>query len=101
MAKTKTAIKTLKGDVAAAGEVFDRLAEEWERDTWKGQLTDISVGRPRITGDELVNVTFRVPRTRLDVLEAVAKQAGKTRSEYLRDALDRALVADATKQRLR
>jgi len=77
-------------------EALGRLAKEWESDTWEGQLTDITVGRPRIMGEELVNVTFRMPKSRLKIIEAIALRKGETRSEYLREAVDKALVSDST-----
>jgi len=93
MSGKKEKIITASG-VELTEQMMDRLAHEWESDTWKGRLTEITVGRPRIMGEELVNVTFRIPKSRLSILEAVAKSNGETRSEYLRKAVDKALVAD-------
>ena len=76
-------------------DTLDRLAEKWENDTWDGNLTNIQAGRPRIMGEELVNVTFRIPKSRLEAVGEMARQKGETRSQYLRQAIDRALVADA------
>ena len=77
-------------------EVLEQLAGEWESDTWSGLLTNIVVGRPRIMGEELVNVTFRIPKSRLDIIEDMARRKGVKRSEYLREAVDKALVSDAS-----
>ena len=90
----KEKIVTAKG-AELTEETMGRLADEWENDTWKGRLTEVSVGRPRIMGEELVNVTFRLPKSRLSTIEAVAKSKGETRSEYLRKAVDKALIADS------
>jgi hypothetical protein len=40
-------------------EMFDKMAAEYENDTWTGHLTKVLMGRPRISDEELVNVTFR------------------------------------------
>ena len=78
-----------------ADETLEEMAEAWEDDTWEGRLTAITAGRPRIFDEELVNVTFRIQKSRLETIETIAKRKGETRSEYLREAVTRALVADA------
>jgi hypothetical protein len=96
MMSDRTNAVTTGAGAEVTDEMFERLAGEWENDTWSGRLTDISVGRPRIMGEELVNVTFRIPKSRLTTIEAIAKRKGETRSEYLRDAVDKALAGDAS-----
>ena len=94
MSGKRETIVTAKG-TELTEEMMDHLAEKWESDTWEGRLTQVIVGRPRIMGEELVNVTFRIPKSRLSIIEAIAKSKGETRSEYLREAIDKALIADS------
>jgi len=86
--------KTTDNSAGLTDAMLELRASEWENDTWDGHLTEIAVGRPRIMGEELVNVTFRLPKSRLDIIAEIAKRTGKTRSEYLREAVDKALVVD-------
>jgi hypothetical protein len=95
MSKKRSTVITSTG-TEITDDTLERLAAEWEGDIWEGHLTDISVGRPRIMGEELVNLTFRVPKSRLAIIEAMARRKGETRSEYLREAIDKALTADAS-----
>jgi len=87
-------VKTING-IVLHDDDFDRLAEEFENGTWSGHSGKVVLGRPKIMNEELVNVTFRIPQSRLIALERAVKNKGKTRSEYLREALDKALVDDA------
>jgi hypothetical protein len=87
--------RTASGGTAVTEELLEQSAEEWENDSWSGRLVNVTVGRPRIAGEELVNVTFRIPKSRLGALDAMASRKGESRSEYLRNAVDQALVADA------
>ena len=74
-------------------EMLDRLAAEYESGDWP-ERTDgqVTLGRPRITGEELVNITFRMPKSKAAVIEGLAKKSGKSRSDFLRTAVDRAIV---------
>ena len=85
--------KAAKDNIILTDEMIEKFAQEWENDTWSGHLDKVVMGRPRISEEDLVNITFRIPRSRLTSIEKIAKENGETRSEFLRNAVDRALVA--------
>ena len=67
-------------------------AKQYESGNWpEGKVT--IMGRPPLyDGDELENVTFRIRKSRLKALERATRQVGKSRSEFLRDAVEDALA---------
>jgi len=70
---------------------LERDAIQYESGNWPEGKTTI-IGRPPLyDGDELGNVTFRIRKSRLKALERASKQVGKSRSEFLRDAVEEAL----------
>ena len=85
--------KSAKDNITMTDEMIEKLAEEWENDTWSGHLDKVVMGRPRISEEDLVNVTFRIPKSRLTSIERIANENGETRSEFLRNAVDRALIS--------
>jgi hypothetical protein len=85
-------VKT-SGGAEITDEMFEAMAAEYETGDWSGHLTEVVMGRPRISSEELVNVTFRVPKSRGAAIARIAKEKGETRSEFLRNAVDRAIVA--------
>jgi hypothetical protein len=75
-------------------EMLDKLAEEYESGEWPERKEGkVTLGRPRISSEELVNVTFRMPRSRVAAIERLADASGESRSEFLRDIIDKALTA--------
>ena len=73
--------------------VLDALAEEYEKGTWHGHDA-IHVGRPRLYDEELATVSFRIPKSRVDAIERIAKEHGESKSEFFRRAIDLALMAE-------
>ena len=73
---------------------FDRMAEEYEKGTWSGH-GEIALGRPRLYEEDLETVSFRLPRSRIVAIEAVARRRGETKSDFFREAIDKALLANA------
>jgi hypothetical protein len=74
--------------------MLDKLAEEYESGEWPERKEGkITLGRPRISSEESVNVTFRMPRSRVAAIEKLADASGESRSEFLRNAVDKALTA--------
>jgi len=70
-------------------------AKSYESGNWPEGKT-IIIGRPPLyDGDELENVTFRMRKSRLRAVDRAAKEAGKSRSEFLREAIDKALAGIA------
>jgi hypothetical protein len=74
--------------------MFDEVANAYESGIWPTRKEHETVmGRPRISNEELVTITFRVPKSRVDAIEGLARKLGETRSEFLRDAIDKAIAA--------
>ena len=73
--------------------MLDKMAAEYENGTWEGNLTKVTMGRPRISDEELTTVAFRLPKSRLSNIERISKSRGETRSQFLRDAVNKALVS--------
>lgn len=71
---------------------FERWAAEWENDTWEGPLTDIRIGKPPISGEELGSVTFKASKSRIAAMEARAESQGMSKSQFMRMALEQALA---------
>lgn len=72
-------------------ELLDEMAKEYEAGTWEGPLGEVVMGRPRLFDEELETVSFRLPKSRVDALEAAAKRRGETKSDLFREAVDRFL----------
>ena len=52
-------------------ERFDAMAEEYEAGTWGG-IGEITMGRPKLYDEDLETVSFRLPKSRIAAVEAVA-----------------------------
>jgi uncharacterized protein (DUF1778 family) len=65
-----------------------------ETDTWQGSLGKVTMGRPKISDEELVGITFKLPKSQLALIERIAKDRGETRSEFLREVVSRATVSE-------
>lgn len=72
---------------------FDRMAEEYEQGTWSGH-GEVSPGRPKLYDEDMETVSFRLPKSRIEAIEAVAKRKGESKSQFFREAIDRALLAE-------
>jgi hypothetical protein len=83
-----------KSGAAVADEMFEKMAAEWENDTWEGHLGKISPGRPRMCDEELKTVSFRLPVSYISAIEAVAKRKGEPKSEIFREAIRRSFLAE-------
>ena len=70
-------------------------AESYASGNWPEGKTTL-IGRPTLyDGDNLENVTFRMRKSRLQAVDRAAKEAGESRSEFLREAIDKALAGIA------
>lgn len=76
-------------------EQLDNMAAEYETGDWQGGVGPAIPGRPRLYDEELETISFRLPKSRIQAIDAKAKSVGETRSQFLRDAIDAALLADA------
>ncbi|WP_454933680.1 ribbon-helix-helix domain-containing protein [Actinomyces oris] len=74
-------------------EQLDSLAADYEAGDWKGRLGPAVQGRPRLYEEEMRTISFRIPASRLQAIDAHAERNGKSRSEFLRQAIDDALLA--------
>lgn len=72
-------------------ERFDAMAEEYEAGT-RGGIGEITMGRPKLYDEDLETVSFRLPKSRIAAVEAVAKRRGESKSDFYRKAVDRALL---------
>lgn len=73
-------------------EQLDSLAADYEAGDWKGRLGPVVQGRPRLYEEEMRTISFRIPASRLQAIDAHAERNGKSRSEFLRQAIDDALL---------
>lgn len=85
---------TKSGAVLTEADI-ERLADEAEKGEYPGVPGAWLVrpqGRPPISPEELVTVTFKVPRSQRDAADREAVKRGETRSQFMRDILERALA---------
>ena len=86
----------IKGGYRLTDEDFERMAKEAENGEYPGTPGAWIVrpqGRPPISDEELVTIAFKVPRSQRDALDRKAASRNETRSQFMREALDRALSA--------
>ena len=85
----------IKGGYTPTDEDFERMAKETERGEYPGTPGAWVVrpqGRPPLADEELVTIAFKVPRSQRDALDRKAASRNETRSQFMRDALDKALA---------
>ena len=75
-------------------ELLDAMAKEYEDGTWEG-CGKVSKGRPRLYDEDMETLSFRLPKSRIAAISAVAKRKGESKSDFIRDAIDQALLAQA------
>ena len=73
-------------------EDMEREAEMWESDTWEGGFTNIRIGRPPLSDEELGVVTFKAPLSRIAAMERKAEEQGLSKSQFMRNAMERAIA---------
>ena len=87
-----------KDGTIVTDEWMDAVAEAAEKGELPGIVTstEVHVGRPRkFDDDELKTISFRLPLSRISAVEAAAKRRGESRSDFLRDAVDKELLSSA------
>ena len=72
-------------------EELDELAEQYENGTWPEGRT-VLLGRPRISDEDLVSVTIKLPKTQLEAIDSEARREGQSRSAYMRELLRVAMM---------
>lgn len=73
---------------------LERMGEEAEKGIYPGEPGKMIVappGRPALCDEGLVTIAFKVPRSYRDRLDEKASSQHKTRSQFLRSALEQAL----------
>ena len=75
-------------------DLLDQMAREYENGTWSGHDGAIHAGRPRFGEEKLIAVTFKIAPSILEEIDKRAKQHGVSRSQELRDAVDRDINRD-------
>lgn len=86
---------TTKSGYVLTEEMIDELAEAAARGDYPGKPGKIIVapqGRPKLCDEDLVTIAFKVPRSIRDRLDKQVARNGETRSQFLRDTLERALA---------
>ena len=89
---------TLKGGGVVDEAYFEELSDAAASGDYPGEPGEWIVrpqGRPKLYDEELVSVTFKIPRSQRDALDERAKGFNESRSEYLRRITARDLTASA------
>lgn len=75
-------------------EELETEAEKWERGEWDGHLSNVRVPLPERDqdADEMVVVSFRLPRSRVRAIDAATERTGVSKSEFYRRAVDHELA---------
>jgi len=84
---------TTKKGIELSDEMIEQIAEAFERGEWPGTESRIVKGRPLLFGVELQSVTFKAPAQKVEALDRRAASLDMSRSDYLRNLLDKDLTA--------
>ena len=85
----------LKGGVTLTDAQVEELALKAEQGDYPGSPGAWVIrpqGRPTQFAEDLVTVTLRVPASMRDALDQKARAEGKTRSQFLRQAIAQAIA---------
>jgi hypothetical protein len=79
-------------------KVTDDQIEKWAAACEKGDypgdaVGDVVIGRPLMFGGELKPVTFKETKQKIAAMDKKAASLGQSRSDYLRNLVDRDLAA--------
>ncbi len=76
--------------------------EEWDAMASSGVMPGAPAGevvrgpgRPQMFGEEMVTVTFKMPKSQLAAMDVQARSLNKGRSDYLRGLVEKELAAFA------
>ena len=86
---------TTKSGFTLTEEMIEELAEAAARGDYPGKPGKIIVapkGRPKLYDEELVTIAFKVPRSIRDRLDESAAKKNESRSQFLRNTLEKALA---------
>ena len=85
----------LKGGATLTDDQIEELAQKAEQGDYPGSPGAWVIrpqGRPTQFAEALVTVTLRVPASMRDALDQKARAEGKTRSQFLRQAIAQAIA---------
>ncbi|RRG05614.1 MAG: ribbon-helix-helix protein, CopG family [Lactobacillus sp.] len=77
--------------VELTNDLLDSLAKEYEDGTWSGHEGEVHSGRPSFGEERLVPVTFKIAPSILAEIDQMAADSDETRSEAMRQVIDRGL----------
>lgn len=81
-----------EGGHVVTNEMLDRWADDAERGHYHGTRGDIVVGRPPLSDEELVTITFKMQPSVAKRMDESARREGITRSAFLRRAVEHELA---------
>lgn len=84
---------TREGGVLTDRDI-EEIAERLERGELPGKWGRILVGRPRISSEQLKLIGFKVPESAVRAFDEKAARNGQTRSQRLRQLIERDLNED-------
>ena len=85
---------TQGGDVLTDQDI-EEIAERLEREELPGKWGRILVGRPRISSEQLKLIGVKVPVSKVRAFDEKAARNGQTRSQRLRQLIERDLEEDS------
>lgn len=85
---------TQGGDVLTDQDI-EEIAERLERGGLPGKWGRVLVGRPRISSERLKLIGVKVPESEVRAFDEKAAQNGQTRSQRLRQLIERDLEEDS------
>lgn len=78
----------LRSGPMVTDEELEADAEKWERGEWEGTSDPMRVTLPERGPDDLVVVSFRLPRSRVRAIEAATERTGVSESGFYRLTVD-------------
>ena len=72
---------------------MNEIGEKFEKDSWDEKTyKKVFVGRPSLGAGETKTMTFKIPASTLFQVETKATSLGVSRSQYVRDLINRDLM---------
>lgn len=84
---------TTKNGAVVADEQMEAMAAMFERGEWPEGRSRVVRGRPLLFGEELKAISFKVSARKVSALDGKAAAAGMSRSDYLRELVDKDLTS--------
>jgi len=73
-------------------KTLDEMAKKYEDGTWGGKTGKLVVGRPSLADEDVKSVSFRLPISKIAVIDARAAAKGETRSQFIRGVIEAELA---------